>query len=116
MTQTTFIGNRGEEVAAKHIESLGYRVLDRNWRRRQCEIDIVARKGAVVYLVEVKYRQTDVAGSGLEYITGQKLRQMAYAAERWVVENNWRGEYALAAIEVSGEDFEVTSFIESIEL
>lgn len=113
--QTTFIGNRGEQVAAGYLERQGFKVLERNWRRRQCEIDIVAQKGTVVYLVEVKYRQTDIAGSGLDYITPQKLNQMAYAANRWVAENNWTGEYTLAAIEVSGETFRVTEFIDPID-
>jgi putative endonuclease len=113
--QTTFIGQRAEQVAAEYLEREGYRVLARNWRRRECEIDIVAVKGRTVHLVEVKYRQTEVAGSGLEYITAQKLRQMAYAAKRWVAENRWNGVYVLSAVEVSGETFEVTEFIDCIE-
>lgn len=115
MTQTTLIGNKAEQVAAEYLTRADYTILARNWRRRQCEIDIVACKDNSVYLVEVKYRQTDIAGSGLDYITSQKLKQMAYAANRWVTENNWLGEYTLAAIEVSGDAFEVTAFIDSID-
>jgi len=113
--QTTFIGSRGERVAAEYIEKLGYQVLDRNWRRRECEIDMVACKNNTAYFVEVKYRHSNIAGSGLEYITPAKLRQMAYAARRWVAENRWTGEYVLAAVEVSGETFEVTAFIDCID-
>ena len=113
--QTTYIGQKAEQVASEYLGRLGYEVVDRNWRRRTCEIDIVARKDGVIHFVEVKYRQTDIAGSGLEYITTKKLQQMAYAAQRWVAENNWLGEYTLAAIEVSGDGFEVTEFIDCIE-
>lgn len=113
--QTTYIGRKAEQVAAVYLERLGYDILDCNWRRRTCEIDLVARKDATVHLVEVKYRQTDIAGSGLEYITAKKLQQMAYAAQRWVAENNWHGEYVLSAVEVSGEVFEVTEFISCID-
>lgn len=113
--QTTYIGQRAEAAAARYLEELGYRVLELNWRRRECEIDIVARKDMTVHLVEVKYRGNDGAGNGLEYITPQKLRQMAYAANRWVTENRWSGEYVLSAIEVSGKAYDITAFIDSID-
>jgi putative endonuclease len=111
---TTTIGNRAEQVAAEYLERQGYHVVRRNWRQRDCEIDIIARKGQTMYFVEVKFRMTDGAGSGLEYITAQKLRQMAYAASRWVAAYAWREEYALAAVEVSGETFEVTAFVDDL--
>lgn len=111
---TTASGQRAEQAAAEHIERRGYSVIDRNWRRRECEIDIVAKRGDVIYFVEVKFRMTNASGSGLEYIGPQKLRQMAYAARRWVAEHHWRGEYALAAAEVSGAEYVVTAFIDNI--
>ena len=111
---TVVVGGKAEQVAADHLVRQGYEIVGRNWRRRECEIDIVARKAGVVYFVEVKYRSTDIVGSGLEYIGPQKLKQMAYAAWRWVAENRWDGEYTLAAIEISGASYEVTAFIDSI--
>ncbi len=112
--QTTQIGNRAEQAAAEYLDQAGYEIIDRNWRRRDCEIDIVARKNSAIHFVEVKYRATDIAGSGIEYIAHDKLRQMSYAAERWVSERGWRGEYMLAAVEVSGSDYEITSFVDCI--
>jgi putative endonuclease len=103
-------------VAASYLCQQGYTILQQNWRRRECEIDLVARKDRGVYFVEVKYRATDQAGSGLEYIRPQKLQQMAYAARRWVAEYGWTGDYALSAVAVSGRDFVVSDFIECLEL
>lgn len=114
--QTTFIGNRAEQVATEYLERRGYTIVDRNWRRRECEIDVVARLDGMIYFVEVKYRQSDVAGSGIEYIGPAKLRRMEYAARRWVTENRWNGPYTLSAVEVSGDCFEVTAFVDSIDL
>jgi putative endonuclease len=113
--RTTFIGKRAEEVAADYLRAQGFTVFGQNWRQRDCEIDIVAGKDRVIYFVEVKYRSSDVAGSGLEYIGRDKLRRMAYAARRWVHAHNWSGEYVLSAIEVSDESFAVTGFIDSID-
>jgi hypothetical protein len=53
-------------------------------------------------------------GSGLEYITAKKLKQMRFAAEAWVRDRNWPGEYQLAAVEVGGTEYAITNFIDSI--
>ncbi len=112
---TTAVGNRAEQVAVEYLQRLGYIILARNWRKRVCEIDIVAKKAGTIHFVEVKYRATDQAGSGIEYIMHKKLRQMVFAAECWVQVHGWRGEYVLAAIEVSGEAYLVTEFIDSLD-
>lgn len=108
------IGRRAETAAAAHLAECGYDVLELNYRRPHCEIDIVARRGDCIYLVEVKYRATDDWGSGLEYIGPAKLRHMERAARTWVREHGWSGDYCLAAAEVSGPDYEVTALIDSI--
>jgi putative endonuclease len=111
---TIDVGTRAEQAATEYLLREGYEVLERNFRRPHCEIDIVAFQGEDVYFVEVKYRATDQFGSGFEYITRQKLRHMERAAMTWVRERRWRGTYTLSAIEVGGPDFEVLDFIESI--
>lgn len=105
-------GDQGEDAAAQHLEREGYRVLERNWKTRWCEIDIVAEKDSVVYFVEVKYRVSSRQGDGLDYITDKKLQQMAFAAELWVANHRYVGDYALAAIAVAGPQFAVTDLIE----
>lgn len=112
---TTFdTGRQAEAAAAEYLKQKGYAVIDQNWRTKFCEIDIIAQRGNVVYFCEVKYRQTNRQGSGLDYITRKKLRQMQLAAEAWVHFFNWTGEYQLCAIEISGPTFEVTAFIEDV--
>jgi uncharacterized protein (TIGR00252 family) len=108
-------GRAAEAAAAEYLKRLGYEILDQNWRTRRCEIDIVARHKNTVYFVEVKYRQQSSQGSGLDYITPSKLRQMSFAAKMWLAQHNHTGEIALSAIEVSGPEYEVTDFIEIID-
>lgn len=109
-------GHAAESVAAEYLKSHKFEILDANWRTRYCEIDIVAKQKKTVYFVEVKYRKTDMQGGGLDYITPRKLQQMAFAAESWVQANEWRGEYQLAAIELAGEAFQVTNFVQNLHL
>jgi Holliday junction resolvase-like predicted endonuclease len=114
---TTFdTGRKAEAVATEYLQNLGYHILAQNWRLRSCEIDIVVRKDGVAYCVEVKYRQNDQQGDGLEYVTPTKLKQMQFAAEQWVHATKWSGEYQLAAIQVAGDDYEITDFIDDIIL
>lgn len=109
-----FVGRQAEDYAARFLRTKGYKVLEQNWKTRWCEIDIVARHKQRLLLVEVKYRQKDTQGQGLDYITPQKLRQMSRAAQWYVNDQEWPGDYSLAAIEVSGNDFQITQFIEDI--
>lgn len=105
-------GRQAEKAVGNYLSTQGYKIRDYNWRTRYCEIDIVAEKNDTVYFVEVKYRSTTNQGSGFEYVTPNKLRQMAFAAEMWVQANDWTGEYCLAAAEVIGQDYHVKTFIE----
>ncbi len=111
---TVSVGQRAEQVATEYLCGLGFELLEQNYRRPHCEIDIVVRKDGVVYFVEVKYRASDHFGGGLEYITSQKMHHMQRAAMTWMASNDWNGEYQLSAVEVSSWDFIVTDFIEDI--
>ncbi len=111
MKTTKFIGDYGEDKACDYLLSRGFTIIDRNWRTRYCEIDIVARKNECVYLVEVKTRSTSTFGSGLEYITSKKIKQMKFAAELWVQHNDWNGGYQLSAVSITDDDIE---FLENL--
>ena len=78
---TRDIGNQSESVVAQYLQAHGHRILERNWRTRWCEIDIVSRMGSTTYFTEVKHRKNDIAGDGFAAITSKKLRQMKFAAE-----------------------------------
>ena len=106
-------GEAGEIEAAKYLEKQGFKIIDRNWKTKWCEVDIIALKDKVMHFVEVKYRSSSGQGLGLDYINSKKLRQMQRAADSWVHMNDWPGEYILSAAQVSGDNFEV-DFIEEV--
>jgi uncharacterized protein (TIGR00252 family) len=106
-------GADAEKAVAEHLVNQGYKIVDQNWKTKWCEVDIIAKKGGCVYFVEVKYRTSSEQGSGFDYITSSKLRQMGFAADLWVAKNGWGDDYVLSAAEVSGPDFDV-EFIQQI--
>jgi uncharacterized protein (TIGR00252 family) len=99
---TTDIGNAAEQAVAEELVRQGYEILGRNWKTKWCEVDIIARKDKVVWFIEVKYRSSTKFGDGLEYIGPQKLRHLQIAADLWVNQHSYSGEYTLGAVSMSG--------------
>lgn len=97
-------GHNAEKQAAEFLKNHDFKIRELNWRTKYCEIDIVAEKHACIYFVEVKYRRNSKQGFGLDYILPQKLKQMQFAAEMWVQEYQWSGQYQLAAISIDGTE------------
>ncbi|HMM62371.1 MAG TPA: ribonuclease HII [Candidatus Saccharibacteria bacterium] len=114
MVQSTKqIGDSAEDSAVKYLKSHGHKIIDRNWKTKFCEIDIISTLGDVTYFTEVKYRQKPNQGGGLAAITPKKLRQMKFAAEYYTainqsIETNLR----LAAISLTGVQPTVEVFLE----
>lgn len=105
-------GPKAEAAVARFLERSGYKILNRNWKTKVCELDIVARKSGVVYFIEVKYRQSDDQGDGLEHITPHKLNQLRFAARIWNQDHNFDGDYRIVGAEVSGVNFTDISLVE----
>jgi putative endonuclease len=79
------LGRHGEQLAAEYLERSGMRVLDRNWRCAEGEIDIVAAQRRILVVCEVKTRSSERFGTPLEAITRQKQRRLRRLAICWVV-------------------------------
>ncbi len=73
-------GARGEAIAAVYLRLKGYKILERNYRVPQGEIDLVCRKGDTLVFVEVKKRKTLSKGSPLEAVTVHKVNRLSAAA------------------------------------
>ena len=78
------LGRYGEDVAARHLLSEGFVVLDRNWRCDVGEIDIVARAGDTLVVCEVKTRSGTGFGSPLEAVTRSKAARLRRLAACWL--------------------------------
>lgn len=78
------LGEFGERVAAGHLRDAGMVILDRNFRCRHGEIDIVARDGDTLVICEVKTRRTLEYGSPFEAVTPQKAARLRRLAAYWL--------------------------------
>ncbi len=84
------VGRAGEELAAAWLARAGLEVLDRNWRCRLGEIDLVARDGDDLVIVEVKARRTLTFGHPAEAVTTAKLQRLRRLAAHWVADHEVR--------------------------
>lgn len=73
-------GSRGEDIAAACLREKGYRILERNYRRMRCEVDIIAAHGDMLVFVEVKARSGAGMGLGREAVTRAKQKNIITAA------------------------------------
>ena len=73
-------GRRSEETAALHLQTLGYRIVERNYRTKQGEIDIIARDKDCIVFVEVKAKKTERFGNPKEAVTADKQRKISTVA------------------------------------
>jgi putative endonuclease len=73
-------GEAGEDLACDYLRTCGYLILERNYRCRSGEVDIVAREGAATVFVEVKDRRGGSHGEGFEAVTFGKRRRLIRAA------------------------------------
>lgn len=109
---TTDTGREAERKVAQFLnKKKHHKIVDKNWRTRWCEIDVISTHKKCVYFTEVKYRSSTDWGDGFAYITDKKLNQMRFAAEFWLTQHNWEGEACLQAASVDIDDT-----IELIEL
>ena len=78
------LGAKGEEVAVSYLKSRGYRIVERNYRIRFGEIDIIAEQGDDLVFIEVKTRSGTLFGSPFESVTKQKQKQLSKVALEYI--------------------------------
>jgi putative endonuclease len=78
------VGDAGEDAVARWYERAGFRIVARNWRVREGEIDVIARRRDVLVFCEVKTRRGDAYGEPFEAVTARKQLRIRALATRWL--------------------------------
>lgn len=88
-------GLAGEEQAAQYLVKQGFSLVTRRFKSRNGEIDLIAKRGNLLYFIEVKYRPEGRLGSGMEAITPIKQRRLLDAAHAYLAQHPapWRLAY-----------------------
>jgi len=93
-------GHKGEAIAEKTIAAQGYRILERNWRYKHLEIDLIALDGDTLAFVEVRTRNDSQFGEPYESIGRGKIRKLARAANIYINQQNYGGEIRFDIVSV----------------
>jgi putative endonuclease len=81
-------GEKGEELAARLLRKKGYTILQRNYRYRKAEVDIIAQKEDILAVVEVKFRRSDHLQPITASVTKKKIALLIMAADHFIQEKD----------------------------
>ncbi len=114
-------GRLGERLARRHLETLGFKILDANYRTRWGEIDIVAEKDAELVFVEVRTRRSRSMGTPEESLTKAKRSHLVAAAEEYIQGSDaryedWRIDLVAVELERSGAVSRIDVIENAVEL
>lgn len=88
MAKSLETGVKGENFAEKYLRQLGYAILEKNWRSGKHEIDIIARDGDTLVIVEVKTRKSALFGEPEIFVTKSKQKFLVEAANSYLLQKN----------------------------
>lgn len=88
MAQHNELGKRGEEMAVAHLLATGYEIVARNYIYQKAEVDIIARKGNILAVVEVKTRSTPDFGDPQDFVKKKQINQLVKAIDFFVNEHD----------------------------
>ena len=82
-------GNWGEEKASEFLAGKGYEILEKNYRHKHAEIDLIAKKGKMLIFTEVKTRTGSGFGMPEEFVNYTKAKLIMKAAENYIFATDW---------------------------
>lgn len=109
MTTRQDLGIAGEDTAQAYLRKQGFRIIERNWRYKSHELDIICRDKEELVFVEVRTRAANTMTAPKETITMRKQRSIIKAAQFYLAENPWDGpcRFDVIAILANNQTFEV---------
>jgi len=113
MAQHNELGNKGEKLAVDFLIKKGYVILDTNWRFQKAEVDIIAQKGEILAVVEVKTRSTTDFGNPQDFVNPKKIKLLVSAIDEYVISKDLDVEVRFDIIAIVHENKKFT--IEHLE-
>ena len=107
MPKTIETGKKGEEQAIAYLRGLGYQILHVNWRFKKLEIDIIARDGDFLVIIEVKTRKNADFGAPETFVTKVKQKKIIRAAHQYFLEYESENEVRFDIVAVNNQTGQV---------
>ena len=109
MAESHNLGQKGEDLAADHLEKSGYKILFRNWKWGKHEIDIIAENQDFIIFAEVKTRNNDFRMHPASAVTKEKQKSIIWAANGYLQKFNVdkEGRFDVITIIKTGESYQI---------
>ncbi|QGY44572.1 YraN family protein [Maribellus comscasis] len=106
------IGEKAEGIAEQYLVKLGYTILDKNWHYGHLELDIIARDGEQLVIVEVKSRNGIRYEHPSEAVTNSKMKRIVEAADAYILEKDidWETRFDVVTIIFFNQRYELEHF------
>jgi putative endonuclease len=104
MAEHNDLGKFGEELAVEFLLKNGYTILETNWTFQKAEIDIIAKKGNVLAVVEVKTRSSIDFGLPQDFVKPKKIQLLVKAVNEYVISNDFDVEVRFDIIAIHKEE------------
>jgi putative endonuclease len=112
MTDKIKKGKEAEDMAADFLAHQGYEIVERNFRYKRSEIDLIVKRDNWLIFVEVKMRSSDAFGYPEEFVDYKKAKNIVYGAEQYTYDNNYNGNvrYDVVAISMKNGEPDIRHF------
>lgn len=104
------IGNTGEDFTAEALRKNGFEIIERNFRIRGGEIDIIAKKGSILHFVEVKTRKSGALTTGDDAVNARKRELLIRAAKEYLKRTETDCSCVFDAAIVTASGSKITGF------
>ncbi|WGH74911.1 YraN family protein [Tenacibaculum tangerinum] len=108
MAQHNELGKKGEQLAIDYLIENGYVIVEKNYRFQKAEVDIMAKKGSVLAIVEVKTRSTAYFGNPQDFVNPKKIKLLVTAVDAYVTKRNLDVEIRFDIIAIIKEQHKFT--------
>ena len=88
MAQHNELGQKGEELAVKFLLDNGYQILERNYIFNKAEVDIIALKGQILAVIEVKTRSSTEYGNPQDFVKPKQIKRLVKAVDDYIIKHD----------------------------
>ena len=109
MAQHNDLGKLGEELAIDFLKKTGYRIRETNWVFQKAEIDIIAQKGDILAIIEVKTRSSADFGLPQDFVKGKKIQLLVKAVNEYIITNDldFEARFDIIAVQKNGDNYDI---------